>query len=279
MQMIRKAGLGARIGMPAALVFGLAAPLLAMAMAVPAGAATGPRMGSAGETGFVVTGAQIRDVRGQVFGRNGGGFASTQAGIGGSLSLWAGGNRGTVVLVGVSTGTSSAHQPWSPGINVYQNHHLIASQNDASVNGKDVHGRRACTDGDSASWPDQQQFRLELFYNRATGNVEFQAKAANGDSYSGFYSVGTGKSFSQARVTADFGNTPFDSAGYTAAPAASKLYLTWSKAGLTSYSGHRAGLSSWWTRSHLDLVDAAGGATAGATLFNGGTAFRTVLTP
>ena len=278
MQKIRKAGLGARISVPAALAAGLAAPLLAMALAAPASAATGPRMGSAGQTGFVVTGAQIRDVRGQVFGRNGAGFASTQAGIGGSLSLWAGGNRGTVILVGISTGTSSAHQPWSPGINVYQDHKLIASQNDASVNGQTCTAAGACTPGDSASWPDQQQFRLELFYNRSDGNVEFHATAANGDSYSGFYHVGDGVSFSQARVTADFGNTPFDSAGYTAAPSASKPYLTWSRVGLTSYSGHRAGLVSWWTRSHLDLVDAAGGAVAGS-LFNGGTAFRTVLTP
>ena len=108
--------------------------------------------------------------------------------------------------------------------------------------------------------------------------MAFHATAANGDSYSGFYHVGTGVSFSQARVTADFGNTPFDSAGYTAAPSAAKPYLTWSRVGLTSYSGHRAGLVSWWTRSHLDLVDAAGGAVAGS-LFNGGTAFRTVLTP
>jgi len=249
-----------------------------MALAAPAGAATGPRMGSAGQTGFVVTGAQIRDVRGQVFGRNGAGFASTQAGIGGSLSLWAGGNRGTVILVGVSTGTGSAHQPWSPGINVYQDHKLIASQNDASVNGQTCTAAGSCTAGDSASWPDQEQFRLELFYNRAAGNVEFHATAANGDSYSGFYHVGTGVSFSQARATADFGNTPFDSAGYTAAPSAARPYLTWSRVGLTSYSGHRAGLVSWWTRHHLDLVDAAGGAMAGS-LFNGGTAFRTVLTP
>ena len=148
--MIRKAGLGARISVPAALAAGLAAPLLAMALAAPAWAATGPRMGSAGQTGFVVTGAQIRDVRGQVFGRNGAGFASTQAGIGGSLSLWAGGNRGTVILVGVSTGTGSAHQPWSPGINVYQDHKLIASQNDASVNGQTCTAAGACTPGDSA---------------------------------------------------------------------------------------------------------------------------------
>ena len=65
MQKIRKAGPVARISVPAALAAGLAAPLLAMALAAPASAATGPRMGSAGQTGFVVTGAQIRDVRGQ----------------------------------------------------------------------------------------------------------------------------------------------------------------------------------------------------------------------
>lgn len=276
MQKINMAGRGARAGLTAALTAGLAAPLLALA--APAGAAIGPRMGSAGQTGFAVTNAQIRDVRGQVFGRNGGGFASTQAGIGGSLSLWAGGNRGTVILVGVSTGTSSAHQPWSPGINVYENHHLIASQNDASVHGRTCTAAGACTAGDSAVWPDQQQFRLELFYNRSGGNVEFRATAANGDSYSGFYHVGFGVSFGQARVTADFGNTPFDSAGYTAAPPAAKRYLTWTKVGLTSYSGHRAGLNSWWTRHHVDLVDAAGGAIAGS-LFNGGTAFHTLLTP
>lgn len=92
------------MGVAAALAAGSAAPLLALA--VPAGAATGPRMGSAGQTGFAVTGAQFRDVRGQVFGRNGGGFAGTQAGIGGSLSLWAGGNRGAVAGPLFSGGTA-----------------------------------------------------------------------------------------------------------------------------------------------------------------------------
>lgn len=266
----------ARVGLLAGVVAGVTAPLLAMAG--PAGAAVGPRMQSAGQAGFAVTGAQIRQVGGQIFGRNGAGFATTQAGIGGSVSLWSGGARGTVILVGISTGTSSAHQPWSPGINVYKNHKLVASQNDDSVHGQTCKAGGACTPGDSANWPDQQQFRLNLSYDRAAGNVNFRVTAANGDSYSGFYSVGTGVSFGQARVTADFGNTPFDSAGYNNAPATVKTYLTWSKVGLTSYSGHQAGLNSWWTRSHLDLVDAAGGAQA-TSLFNGGTAFHTELTP
>lgn len=217
-------------------------------------------------------------MRGQVFGRNGAGFASTQAGIGGSVSLWAGGGRGTVILLGISTGTGAAHEPWSPGISVYKNHKLVASQNDPTVHGQTCTAPGVCTPGDTANWPDQQQFQLELIYDRTAGNVDFHATAANGVSYSGFFSVGTGVSFSQARVTADFGNTPFDSAGYSNAPAAVKTYLTWSRVGLTSYSGHQAGLSSWWTRSHLDLVDAAGGAMA-TSLFNGGTAFHTEITP
>jgi hypothetical protein len=275
MQTIRKTSRGARAGLAAALATGLAAPLLALA--APAGAATGPAESSAGQTGYVATGAQFRDVRGMIFGRNGAGFAATQAGIGGSLSLWAGGGRGTVVLLGISTGTGAAHEPWSPGINVYQDHKLIASQNDASVHGQTCTAG-VCTPGDSANWPDQQQYRLELFYNRTAGNVEFHATASNGDSYSGFYHVGGGLSFGQARMTTDFGNTPFDSAGYLAAPSAAKPYLTWSRVGLTSYSGHRAGLVSWWVHSPLDLIDAAGGAMAGS-LFNGGTAFHTVLIP
>jgi hypothetical protein len=263
------------LGLAAALATALAAPLLALS--VPAGAVTGPRRESAGQAGMVATGAQFRDVRGQIFGRNGAGFASTQAGIGGSVSLWAGGGRGTIVLVGISTGTGAANEPWSPGISVYKDHQLVASQNDASVHGRTCTAG-GCTPGDSASWADQQQFRLELFYDRAAGNVEFRAARSNGDSYSGFFHVGRGLSFSQARVTADFGITPFDSAGYNSAPNAVRRYLTWSQVGLTSYSGHRAGLSAWWTHSHLDLVDAAGGARA-TSLFNNGTAFHTQLTP
>jgi hypothetical protein len=247
-----------------------------LALSGAAGAATGPQAASAGQAGMTVTGAQIRDIRGLMFARNGGGFASTQAGIGGSVSLWAPG--GTTVLLGASTGTGSAHQPWSPGINIYSGHTLVASQNDASVHGQTCTGS-VCTPGDAANWPDQQLQRFELFYNRATGNVEFSVRAVDsGVTYSGFYHVGTGVSFTQARMTGDFGNTPFDSAGYTHAPGGSVPYLAWSGARLTSYSGHKAGLASWWTRHHLVLVDGAGHASAGP-LASSGSAFRTFLAP
>lgn len=253
--------------------------MVMVGLANPASAAAGPQVSSAGQTGFSVTGALIRDVRADVFGRNGAGFASTQGGIGASVSLWTGGANGTVILLGVSTGTGSAHEPWSPGINVYQNHKLVASQNDPTVHGQTCTRAGVCTPGDSANWPDQQRFRRELFYDRPAGNVEFTVTAQKtGDVYKGFYHVGTGMMFSQARVTADFGNTPFDSAGYNDAPSAAKPYLTDTSVRLTSYSGHRAGLNSWWTRHQVVLVDAAGGAHPGP-LYNSGTAFGTRLTP
>jgi hypothetical protein len=264
------AALSASVGLSCALVLGLAAS---------AGAAVGPQVGSAGQAGMSATGAQFRDVRGQVFARNGGGFASTQLGIGASVSLWTGtAAHGTIIQLGWSTGTGAPHEPWSPAVGVYVDHVLAAHQNDAAVHDQTCVGT-TCTPGDSLNAADQQQLRYELFYDRPAGNVIFTATAmGTGQTYLGFYHVGTGVSFNQARVTSDFGNTPFDSSGYVSSPSAQKLYLTWSKVGLTSYSGHRASLVSWWERDHVVLVDAVGGAHAGP-LFSSGSAFHTFINP
>jgi hypothetical protein len=257
----------------------LAAAISAAALAAlpgTAGAATGPQTASAGQAGLAVTGAHIRDIRGFMYARNGGAFAATQVGIGGSVSLIA--TDGTRVLLGASTGTGAANEPWSPGINVYAGHTLIASQNDASVHGQTCVGQ-VCTPGDTANWPDHQLQRFELFYDRAAGNVEFSVRAVDsGVTYSGFYHVGAGLSFAEARMTGDFGNTPFDSAAYTHAPASAVPYLAWQQARLTSYTGHKAGFISWWTRHHVVLADALGSAFAGP-LSASGTAFRTFIAP
>jgi hypothetical protein len=256
---------------------GAAAALTILATSAAYAGTVGGTVGSAGQTGISVTNARFRFVTGSVFGRDGGNFSATQIGIGGSVSLRD--DTGDVVLLGVSTGTSSHHQPWSPGINVYHDRVLVASQNDASVHGQTCTNGN-CTPGDSALWPDQESFKLHLFYDRTHGNVEFEAVAsASGDSYSGFYHLGTGKTFSQARVTSDFGNTPFDSLGYVAAPSAQKLYLTWRDCHVTSYSGRHGSLSGgFWVRHHIVLVDAAGNAHAGS-LFDNGTAFHTYISP
>jgi hypothetical protein len=161
---------------------------------------------------------------------------------------------------------------------VYQGHTLVAHQNDPAVHDSTtING--VTTPGDSLNTPDQQELAFGVFYDRIHGDIEFEFVAtASGDSYQGFYHAGTGLSFSRVRFGTDFGNTPFDSVGYIAAPSVQKNYLTWRSAGLTSYSGHRGDLIDWWTRHRLVLVDAAGGSHP-TSLFNGGTAFRTVLTP
>lgn len=249
---------------------------MVLTMAGAAGAATGPPVGSAGQSGYQIDGGQFRFAHGELFARDGGGFSTTQAGIGGSISLIA--SNGLRLLLGASTGTSSPHQPWSPGVGVYQGRTLVASQNDPAVHGSTtINGDT--TPGDSLNTSDQQELAFSIFYDRTHGNIVFEFVAtATGDSYQGFYHAGTGLSFNRVRFGTDFGNTPFDSLGYTSAPSAQKTYLTWRSAGLTSYSGHRGSLIDWWTRHSLVLVDAAGGSHPGS-LFNSGTAFRTVLTP
>jgi hypothetical protein len=239
-------------------------------------AATGPSVGSAGQSGYQIDHGQFRFAHGMLFARDGGLFHSTQAGIGGSISLIA--TSGLRLLLGASTGTSSHNEPWSPGVGVYQGKTLIAHQDDPAVHDSTtINGNTV--PGDQLNTPDLQQLSYSIFYDRTHGNIKFEFVAtASGDSYQGFYHAGTGLSFNRVRFATDFGNTPFDSLAYTAAPPAAKNYLTWTSAGLTSYSGHRGDLIDWWTRHTLVLVDAVGGSHP-TGLFNSGTAFRTVLTP
>jgi hypothetical protein len=261
-----------------ALVAGVLAAVVTVAG--PATAATaiktpGPPIGSAGQTGHAVTGANFRYAAGTIFLRNGGLFAATNLGVGGSVSLKS--TTGKTVLLGISTDTSGPHHPWSPGINVYQGHTLIASQNDASVNGETCTAG-VCTPGDSGLWPDRQHARLSLYYDRAHGQIVFEALTDAGDSYHGHYFIGTGLLFRQARVTGDFGNTPFDSVGYTAPPAAVTKYLSWSAATFTNYAGVHGNFRGPWTRNIVRLVDAQGHAYAG-TLNKAGDHFATSLAP
>lgn len=259
----------------------MATPLMLLATAVPAGAATGPAVSNPGQAGFSVTGARIQQVGASVFLRNAHQFAPEVAGVGGSVSLQA--SDGELVLLGISTGTGAAHEPYSPGVTVYSGAPYngtteVATQNDASVNGVTCTAAHVCTPGDHGLWADQQNVALQLHYNRSQGTVYFQEQTAAGDTYTGHYHIGVGLNFTRPEITVDFGTWASTHDGYLAAPAAVTQYLTWRDALLESYSGHFAGLNSWWMRHHVVLSGAPGGARAGS-LFNSGTAFRTYLTP
>ena len=99
--------------------------------------------------------------------------------------------------------------------------------------------------------------------------------------------AGKGISWNQARVGAEFGCTPWAGCGtgpvpYTA-PSNPVTLASISGVRLTSYSGHRAGLSSWWTHSKIEWT--RNGKTTGAVnakasnLSASGTAFRVSLEP
>lgn len=249
----------ARAGIIAAAASGSVAGLAIAA--VPSGAATGSHVSSRGQAGYAVTGARIQTVQARVYLRQPGQYASTNSGVGGSVSLWA--SDGSVVQFGISDSTNPASADYNPALAPFDSSH---TQITTGITAKG-----------SANFPVGEYVTMRLHYDRVSGLAIATATDAT-HSYQLTFDEGTGKSYTQARVTSDLGNTPWDSAGYTSAPGSAEPYLAWSGASLTSYSGHKAGFSSWWTSHRVSLVGGAGSEYPGS-LAAGGTAFRTFLAP
>ncbi len=127
-----------------------------------------------------------------------------------------------------------------------------------------------------------------IFYNRAAGTTTFTVTdITSGQGLIYTRTAGMGISWNQARVGAEFGCTPWASCGigpvpYTAPPNAVPL-ASISGVRLTTFSGHRSGLRSWWTHSKVEwtrngLLTGAVNAKA-VNLSSDGTAFGVVLEP
>src|SRR5262249_34697493 len=160
------------------------------------------------------------------------------------------------------------HHPYSAGVTVYQAApydgtaaHL--SQGNALLHEQTCLHGAACVPGYAFNVPDQQSVNLQIFYDRGAGVLKFIETAADGSTYSGSYHIGIGEHFTKAEITSDFGTWLATHDGYTAAPAVQTSYLRWSGAQITSYTGHRGDLVDWWTRHHVALAGAPGGAKAG----------------
>ncbi len=127
-----------------------------------------------------------------------------------------------------------------------------------------------------------------IFYSQSAGTTAFSViDQTSGQSLSYTRMAGKGISWNQARAGAEFGCTPWASCGtgpvpYTAPPDPVTL-ASISGVRLTSYSGHRAGLSSWWTHSKIEWTrnsKTTGAVNAKATnLSGGGTTFSVSLQP
>jgi hypothetical protein len=256
---------------------------LALAAAVPAGAVTGPTVASVQQAGYAATGAQFRNVRQSFTLPDASRFASEIQGFGLSVHLW---SAHSVVVLGVSNGTTGGN--YSAAAAVFN------PVTKSLVCGTAGSGTGLCA-GVPANWTDGSVsfapgdfVRESIFYSRSAGTTSFSVTdETSGQSLSYTRAAGRGISWNQARVGAEFGCTPWASClggpvPYNS-PSDPVTLARISGAGLTTYSGHKAGLSSWWTDSKIEWT--RNGKTTGAVnatasnLSSGGTAFRVTLQP
>jgi hypothetical protein len=256
-----------------------------------ASAATAPGIGSPEQAGFAASGAQFRYVQTVVTLPNAANFASEIGGFGISVQLW---SSHQVAVLGISNSTTSGNysaavamfDPTQPNRNVYPNG-LICST--AGSGSQLCAGTPAdWTDG-SVSFAPGDTVIISAFYNQATGGTLFLVKdPAASESLSYTFASGTGISWRQARVGAEFGCSPWASCSgsspvpYSAPPSPVHL-AKFSGTRLTTYSGHRAGFRSWWVHAKVKWTRNGhiGGAVNGKPrdLFDAGTAFNVYLQP
>ena len=97
------------------------------------------------------------------------------------------------------------------------------------------------------------------------------------------YTVGTGVSFTQARVGIEFGGSPWDNSYSHTPPAQFTKAATYTGVGLTTYSGHTATLWSWWTHHKLlantGQQSSADWVAVPNDLSSGGASFSTYFVP
>ena len=90
----------------------------------------------------------------------------------------------------------------------------------------------------------------------------------------------TAQSFSKAKIGTDFGSSPWD-ASYSYTPPADPVNLAaYTGVSLTSYSGHKADLTSWWVCHKLLAQPSSRGLVAiPHGLTGGGASFQTWFVP
>ncbi|MBO0769931.1 MAG: hypothetical protein J2P35_00575 [Actinobacteria bacterium] len=218
--------------------------------ALPAGASTGPRLYSNSGAGYAVTGAQFRYVAASAYLRNPAQYSAVTDGIGWGVTLT---SADYVIDLGVSDTTTSG-TTYSPAVDVYKDNTLVPGAPDYDAKWCPAGGQ--CQPASAGgSFPVGETVTQDLFYNTATGVVSANEYDAAGNLFTFAYHVGTGQSFHTADVGAGMGK-------FTA-PSSATQFFRFTNIQLTSYSGHRAGLVSWWTRHKKFMT--SDGTSAGTT--------------
>jgi hypothetical protein len=257
---------------------------LVLAAALPAAAGTGPAVASPEQAGYAATGAQFRYVQESFTLPDASKFASEIGGFGLSVHLW---SAHSVIVLGVSNSTIAGNYSAAAAVFNPATKALICSTAGS--------GPQLCS-GTPTNWTDGSvsfkpgDFLTEsIFYNQRTGTTTFTVTdiSAGGQTLTYTRTAGMGISWTQARVGAEVGCTPWAGCApgpvpYTA-PLNAVTLASISGIRLTTYSGHRSGLRSWWTHSKIEWT--RNGLTTGAVnakavkLSSDGTTFDVTLQP
>jgi hypothetical protein len=258
----------------------LAAACLAAAavlgLAGPAGAVTGTAQISPEQAGYTATGAQFKNVHAAVYLRQPSFYAGQVASFGHSVQLW---SSGLVVSLGVTGSTSNKVGNYTTYATIYDRgtHQVIASNPNAQWCYEDH-----CSPGPANLDPSFHGLAWGISYDPASGQLTMDGDTDEGIDFSASYTV-TGQSFTQARVSTDFGSTPWDATYSHTPPAQSMKAATYSNVGLITYSGHASTLWSWWT--HHKLLANTGQQSGSdwvavpTDLTSGGASFQTWFVP
>ncbi len=207
---------------------------LALAAALPAGASIGPAFTSHEQAAYAVTNARFRFVQTTFTLPNATTFASEVGALGISVQLIS--SENTWMVFSFNTTTASG---------VYSASFANEFNGGQSIGATGTLGTTGWAKaGDSVT--------LSIFYDRAGHDHLTAVDNTSGEAH--FASVAIPSTqYTQARVGTEFGATPNSTAPYTA-PANETRLVTLNDIHLTSYSGHRAGLVSWWERHKVFMV-------------------------
>ena len=251
-----------------------AATAAALITAGAAGATTGTRIYTSDSAGYAATSGQFRYIQGTVYGRAVAQYNSVMgSGFGHGVTLTS--SKYTISLgVSVYPGDNGPN-PWDAAFSV--------DNTGGSHVGGCLAGNPAGTGGVTCNTSVSGEpgafapgyITLDIYYNVNSGLVTFEAYQGSNTMH-GSFEAGPGLSFSQASI----GTSLADPSSVT--PSGTQLLGSFSNVTLTTYSGSRSGLSSWWTH-HKEIATTDGTSKSKVVSYpsdlrNSGTGFSTYLT-
>jgi hypothetical protein len=263
-----------RLRWRASLAVGAAAAAV-LALAVPAGASTGPRYASAEQVGYAATGAQFSYIQGVVYLRKPVQYAGEVSHYSHSVQLW---SSCYVLVVGVSASTSgSAYTPYAKVFDP-ADHQLLAS--DPRAEWCVPQGQCGTTIG---TFPAGDSVVVNVSYEPGGGKVIFDAEDPSGFDFEAVYQAGTGESFTQARVGTEFGPDPWTPPSSYTHPAQWTKIAAYSHVRLVTYNERSWTLASWFVHHKIFMVGITGSLldvqAAPTDLTEGGASFQNWLAP